>query len=197
MRGWREEDLAPFAALNADPAVMEFMPKVLTRAESDAFAERIRTHLAEHGFGLWALELPGVAPFVGFTGLSVVGFDAPFTRAGTRAAPGPEPHASARTFGASRSGAVVEVGWRLARAHWGRGYAPEAARAAIRHGFEGLGLREIVSFTAVGNLRSRRVMEKLGMRHDPADDFDHPALPHGHPLRRHVLYRIRPPTPAR
>jgi RimJ/RimL family protein N-acetyltransferase len=166
LRDWCDEDLAPFAALNADPAVMEWFPSVLSRTESDAAAARIRVELAERGFGLWAVEAPGVAPFVGFTGLSVPRFSAHFTP-------------------------CVEIGWRMAREHWGRGYAPEAARAALAFGSERLGLAEIVTFTATGNARSRRVMEKLGMTYDPADDFDHPSLPPGHRLRRHVLYRIR------
>ena len=172
LRAWRDEDLAPFAALNADPAVMEYFPAVLSRPESDAAAAHIRAELAERGFGLWAVEAPGVAPFIGFTGLAVPRFEAHFTP-------------------------CVEMGWRLARAHWGRGYAPEAARAALAHGFGALGLDEIVSFTVVGNARSRRVMEKLGMTHAPADDFDHPSLPPGHRLRRHVLYRIRRSNRAR
>ncbi|MEN8158920.1 MAG: GNAT family N-acetyltransferase [Myxococcota bacterium] len=170
MRAWREEDLEPFAALNADAAVMEFMPKRLTRDESEAMVERIDAHFAERGFGLWALEVPGVAPFVGCTGLQAPRFEAHFTP-------------------------CVEVGWRIAREHWGRGYAPEAAREALRYGFEVAGLEKIVSFTSVGNTRSRRVMEKIGMRRDPADDFDHPGLPEGHPLRRHVLYLNRRPAP--
>jgi RimJ/RimL family protein N-acetyltransferase len=145
---------------------MEHFPGTLSRVESDAFATRIRTELTERGFGLWAVEVPDVAPFIGFTGLALARFSAHFTP-------------------------CVEIGWRIAREHWGRGYAPEGARAALAHAFGVLGLDEIVSFTAVGNLRSRRVMEKLGMTHDPADDFDHPSLAPGHPLRRHVLYRIR------
>ena len=165
LRGWRAADRAPFAALNADPAVMEHFPSILTRAESDALVERIDEHFARNGFGMWAVEAPGVADFVGFVGLSIPRFEAPFTP-------------------------CVEVGWRLARQHWGRGYAPEAARAALRFGFERAGLEQIVSFTVPANLKSRRVMEKIGMRRDPADDFDHPSLPEGHPLRRHVLYRI-------
>ena len=165
LRRWRPSDLAPFAALNADPRVMRHFPTTLTRAESDAFAERIEAHFAEKGFGLWAVEVPGEAPFVGFVGLSVPRFEASFTP-------------------------CVEIGWRLAAEHWGRGYAPEAARAALAFGFDKLALREILSFTTVENQPSRRVMEKLGMTHDPADDFDHPALPHGHELRRHVLYRL-------
>jgi RimJ/RimL family protein N-acetyltransferase len=166
LRAWRDEDLAAFAALNADPAVMEYFPSVLSRTESDAFAARIRTELGERGFGLWAVEVPGNAEFIGFTGISVPRFEAPFTP-------------------------CVEIGWRIAKEFWGRGYAPEAAGRALAHGFGALGLDEIVSFTAVANHRSRRVMEKLGMTHDPADDFDHPSLAPGHRLRRHVLYRIR------
>jgi ribosomal-protein-alanine N-acetyltransferase len=169
LRPWREGDLVPFAALNADPEVMEHFPKLLDRAESDAAVARIRAHFDRRGFGLWAVEAPGVAPFVGFVGLADATFEAPFTP-------------------------CVEVGWRLARAHWGRGYATEAARAALRFGFEQVGLDEILSFTAEGNARSRAVMERLGMERSPDDDFDHPALPPGHRLRRHVLYRIaRPP----
>jgi len=152
--------------MSADPVVMEHFPSTLTRAESDAAAARIRAEMAERGFGLWAVEAPGVAPFVGFTGLAVPRFEAHFTP-------------------------CVEVGWRVAREYWGRGFASEAARATLAHGFESLGLDQIVSFTAVGNARSRRVMEKIGMTRDPADDFEHPSLAPGHPLRRHVLYRIR------
>jgi RimJ/RimL family protein N-acetyltransferase len=166
LRGWRESDLAPFAALNADPRVMEHFPSRLTRAESDFAVERIAEHFAHHGFGLWAVEAPGMAAFLGFVGLSVPRFEAAFTP-------------------------CVEVGWRLAREHWGRGFAPEAARAALRFGFEEIGLDEIDSFTVPANTKSRRVMEKIGMGHDPADDFDHPGLPAGHPLQRHVLYRLR------
>jgi RimJ/RimL family protein N-acetyltransferase len=170
LRRWRDADLAPFAALNADPRVAEHLGGPLSRAASDALAERIAAHFARHGFGLWALEVRGGAPFAGFVGLSVPAFAAPFTP-------------------------CVEVGWRLAAEHWGRGYATEAARVALDFGFATLGLDEIVSFTAVANLRSRRVMERLGMTHDPADDFDHPLLPPGHALGRHVLYRL--PRPGR
>ena len=166
LRQWREEDLAPFAALNADPQVMEFFPKALTRAESDAVAGRIREHFARHGFGFWAVEAPGVADLVGFVGLAVPSFEAHFTP-------------------------CVEMGWRLAREHWGRGYATEAAMAALAFGFETLALKEIVAFTVPANIASRRVMGRLGMRRSPADDFEHPALPEGHPLRAHVLYRLR------
>ena len=166
LRPWREADVAPFSALNADPRVMEFFPATLSRAESDAVAERIREGLAARGFGFWAVEVPGVTPFAGFVGLSVPRFEAHFTP-------------------------CVEIGWRLAREHWGRGYATEGARAALDFGFGELGLAEVVAFTVPANARSRAVMEKLGMTHDPADDFDHPSVPEGHPLRRHVLYRVR------
>ena len=166
LRQWRDADLVPFAAMNADPAVMEHFPKLLTRAESDASVERIHTSMRERGFGLWAVEVPGAAPFIGFVGLSVPSFDAHFTPA-------------------------VEVGWRLARGHWGHGYAREAARAAVDYGFATAGLAEIVSFTVPANHRSRAVMEAIGMTHDLADDFDHPRIPADDPLCRHVLYRIR------
>lgn len=164
LRRWREDDKEPFAALNADPVVMEHFPATLSREDSDALAERIEAGFDEHGFGLWAVEADG--EFIGFTGLSVPRFTAPFTP-------------------------CVEIGWRLARSAWGRGYATEAARASLEDGFGRAGLTEVISFTAVQNVRSQAVMGRLGMTHDPADDFDHPALPAGHPLRRHVLYRIR------
>jgi len=168
LRHWRAADRAPFAAMNADPAVMAWFPARLTAAESDALADAIEAHHRTHGFGLWALEIPGVAPFAGFVGLSVPGFIAPFTP-------------------------CVEIGWRLAAAHWGRGYATEAARAALAHAWDVVGLDEVVSFTTADNARSRAVMTRIGMRYDPADDFDHPRLPPGHPLRRHVLYRVARP----
>lgn len=170
LRPWRPEDRAPFAALNADPRVMEWLPGVLDRAQSDQLADRIEAHFATHGYGFWAVELPGEAPFIGFVGLGVPRFTAAFMPA-------------------------VEIGWRLAAAHWGRGYATEAARLALAHGFAprasgGLGLVAVVSYTAPRNERSRAVMERLGMRRDPAEDFDHPLLEEGHKLRRHVLYRL-------
>ncbi len=165
LRPWRDADLPPFADLNADPQVMTFFPAPLTRAESDAAAARIRAHFTEHGFGLWAVEWPGCQDFAGFVGLAVADFPASFTP-------------------------CVEVGWRLARSAQGRGLATEGARAALAFGFRELGLDEIVSFTAVGNAPSRRVMEKLGMRRDPGEDFEHPRVPAGHALRRHVLYRL-------
>ncbi len=165
LRRWRALDRAPFAALNADPRVVEFLSGPLSREASDALVARIEAHFDTHGFGWWAVEIPGVTPFAGFVGLSIPAFSAHFTP-------------------------CVEIGWRLAADCWGGGYATEGARAALDFGFGALGLDEIVSFTVPANLRSRRVMEKLGMGHDPADDFDHPALPEGHALRRHVLYRI-------
>jgi len=166
LRAWRQEDLEPFAALNADPEVMEFLPKCLERHESDALAERFRDQLARRGYGRWAVEIPGVASFIGFVGLNDVNFDVPF-------AP------------------CVEVGWRLAREHWGKGFASEAARASIRFGFEQVGLEEIVSFTVPNNVRSQAVMARVGMSRSAEEDFDHPILPVGHALRRHVLYRIQ------
>jgi RimJ/RimL family protein N-acetyltransferase len=165
LRNWRAADLEPFARLNADPRVMEHFPALLKRAESDVLAARIRAHLEERGFGLWAVEVCGVTPFAGFIGLSVPSFEAHFTP-------------------------CVEVGWRLAAELWGRGYATEGARAALDFGFGRLELGEIVSFTVPANLRSRQVMERLGMRCSPNDDFEHPELPTGHALRRHVLYRV-------
>jgi RimJ/RimL family protein N-acetyltransferase len=166
LRGWRDADREPFARMNADPRVMEYQPALLTRPESDALVDRIEAHFAEHGFGLWAAELQATGEFVGYVGLAVPRFEAHFTP-------------------------CVEIGWRLAAEYWGQGLATEGARAALRDGFDELGLNEIVSFTVPENVRSRRVMEKLGMTHDPADDFEHPLLPEGHPLRRHVLYRMR------
>jgi RimJ/RimL family protein N-acetyltransferase len=145
--------------------VTEFLGRMRDRAASDELLDRVEEHWAMHGFGLWAVERLRDDEFLGFTGLSTPSFDAAFTPA-------------------------VEVGWRFAYHAWGHGYATEAARAALAFGFARLGLQEIVSFTTVANVRSRRVMERLGMRHDPADDFDHPRLDEGHPLRRHVLYRL-------
>ena len=168
LRPWRPADREPFASLNADPVVMEHFAHPLGRAESDRMVDTIEAHYAQRGLRLWAVEVPGEAPFIGYVGLSAPSFDAAFTP-------------------------CVEVGWRLARAAWGHGYATEAARAALEDGFGRLGLGEIVSFTTAGNLRSRRVMERLGMTRDPSDDFDHPNLPAGHPFRRHVLYRLSRP----
>jgi RimJ/RimL family protein N-acetyltransferase len=166
LRPWRESDREPFARLNADPRVMEHFPALQTREESDASVARFEAHRVRHGFCLWALEVKGVAPFVGMVGLNVPRFEAHFTP-------------------------CVEIGWRLAAEHWGHGYAVEGARVALSFAFGELALEEVVSFTTTRNVRSRRVMEKLGMRHDIAGDFDHPGVPEGHPLRRHVLYRLR------
>jgi RimJ/RimL family protein N-acetyltransferase len=165
LRRWRPADREPFAALNADPVVMEHFVSTLSREESDELADRLDDRLNDQGWGVWAVEAPDVAAFIGFVGLNPPRFEAHFTPA-------------------------VEVGWRLARPHWGRGYATEAARAALDVGFGDLAKEEIVSFTTPGNLRSRAVMERLGMSRDPADDFDHPDVRTGHPLRRHVLYRL-------
>jgi RimJ/RimL family protein N-acetyltransferase len=169
LRPWQMADREPFARLNADPRVMEHFSSPLSSDDSDALADRLEAEIAWRGWGLWAVEIPGLAPFAGFIGLSVPSFEAAFTP-------------------------CVEVGWRLAAEFWGAGYATEGASAAIGFGFQTLNLREIVSFTVPGNVRSRRVMERLGMSHDPAHDFDHPSLPVGHPLRRHVLYRLHAPA---
>jgi RimJ/RimL family protein N-acetyltransferase len=166
LRDWRDDDREPFARQNADPAVAEFLGPALDRAASDGLVDRIRAGWARHGFGLWAVERRGDGAFLGFTGLSVPAFDAPFMPA-------------------------VEVGWRLMRDAWGHGYATEAGRAALTFGFRTARLEEIVSFTASVNRRSRAVMERLGMTNDPADDFDHPRLSPGDPLRRHVVYRLQ------
>ncbi len=164
LRPWRETDLPAYAALNADPEVRRWFTGTLTREQSDAQAARLQEHIAAHGFGFWAVEALGDASFIGFVGLQHVAFAAPFAPA-------------------------VEAGWRLSHEHWGQGYATEAARAALAHGFGPLGLVEIVAYAVPGNLASRRVMERIGMRHDAEGDFDHPALPESHPFRRHVLYR--------
>jgi RimJ/RimL family protein N-acetyltransferase len=165
LRQWRDADREAFAAMNSDPRVMQFFRGRLSRAESDAMVDHVQKHFGEHGFGLWAVEVPNVAPFIGFAGLDVPQFSAHFTP-------------------------CVEIGWRLAFAYWGHGYATEAARLALGYGFDTIALAEIVSYTSATNHRSRAVMERLGMRRDPADDFDYPRLPEGHPLRKHVLYRI-------
>ncbi len=165
LRQWRDTDRSPFAALNADPVVMEHFVAPIGRVESDAFVDRQIAKLAGRRYGLWAVEIRGGAPFIGFVGLESPTYETHFTPA-------------------------VEVGWRLACPFWGAGYATEAAGAALGYGFRELGLAQIVSFTATANVRSRAVMERIGMTHDPADDFDHPRIPRGHPLCRHVLYRL-------
>ncbi|CAA9336324.1 MAG: Acetyltransferase, GNAT family [uncultured Nocardioidaceae bacterium] len=163
LRPWTEADREPFAAMGADPEVMRHFPGLLDRAASDAFVDRCMQRFTDQGWGLWVVDRGG---FLGFTGLSPV--------------PPTLPCAPA-----------VEVGWRLARNAWGQGYATEAGRAALSYGFDVLGLDEIVSFTATLNLPSIAVMQRLGMTRDPAEDFDHPGVPVGHPVRRHVLYRLR------
>jgi RimJ/RimL family protein N-acetyltransferase len=165
LRDWHDDDREPWAALNDDPAVMEYFPARMTRAESDSFVDRKQAELDDRGWGLWAAEIRSTGEFIGFIGIQPV--------------PDPIPCAPA-----------VEVGWRVAQSFWGHGYAPEGARAAIDVGFTTLGLDEIVAQTVVKNAKSRRVMEKLGMTRDPADDFDHPLHPEW-PERRHVLYRLR------
>jgi len=165
LRGWQPTDRDPFARMNADPRVMEHFPAPLTGVESDAFVDLITERLAADGWGLWAVERVEDRAFLGFTGLAPIPFDAHFTPA-------------------------IEVGWRLAFEAWGHGYATEAAHAAVTFAFERLGLDELVSMTTPANARSRRVMERLGMTRDPADDFEHPRLPEGHPIRHQVLYRL-------
>ena len=165
LRRWTEADREPFARLNADPRVMEFFPRCLAREESDRIAGQIEGIIEERGFGFWAAELTGNGTFIGFIGLSVPAFEAHFTP-------------------------CVEIGWRLAAEYWNRGLATEGATAAVSHAFGVLGLSELVSFTAEINVPSRRVMEKIGMTRDPTEDFDHPNVPAGHRLRRHVLYRL-------
>ena len=159
LRGWRDDDRQAFHAVNSDPNVMATLGPVMTRAESDAFMNRIINHFAEHGFGVWCVEFDGIV--LGYTGFMV-----PWFRDG------------------------VEIGWRIRSDHWGRGIAPEAARECLRHGFDDIDFDEIISFTAVTNTNSRRVMHKIGLEYDPAADFDHPSVPEGNPLRPHVLYRL-------
>jgi RimJ/RimL family protein N-acetyltransferase len=164
LRQWRESDRAPWAAMNADPAVREHFPGLLTRQQSDEALDRMAAQLDERGWGLWAVDRDGA--FLGFTGLLPVDAALPFAPA-------------------------VEIGWRFARDAWGHGYATEAARAVVAFAFDELGLKELVSMTATSNTRSMAVMERLGMTRDASDDFEHPAVPEGHPVRPHVLYRLR------
>ena len=166
LRQWRDADREPLAALNADSVVMEHFPAPLTRAESDAMVDRHTARIDADGYGLWAVEVRDAGEFIGFVGLARPTFETAFTP-------------------------CTEIGWRLARSAWGRGYATEAARAALDVAFGPVGLDEVLSWTFEGNLPSRAVMERLGMTRDPADDFDHPRLPEGDRFRRHVLYRFR------
>jgi RimJ/RimL family protein N-acetyltransferase len=163
LRQWRASDREPFATLNADPRVMEFFPSLLTRAESDAMADRYESIIQERGWGFWAAESKDIGEFIGFIGLHIPSDLLPFSP-------------------------CVEIGWRLAFEHWGKGLASAAASRALHVAFESLGLEEIVSFTAVGNCRSRAVMERLGMRE--SGTFDHPQVPKDSPLRLHSLYRL-------
>lgn len=165
LRDWRDSDLDAFAAMAEDPEVMEHLPPIADRMVSDGIAAWLRQNLAENGFGRWAVELPGEAGFIGLVGLVETGFEAHFTPA-------------------------IEIGWRLARPYWGRGYAQEAAQAALDFGFGEIGFHDIVAYTTPDNLRSLQLMARLGMSHDPADDFDHPDLPEGDKMRRLVLYRL-------
>jgi len=165
LRQWKDGDREPFAALNSDPVVMEHFPALMTREQSDALVDRLEASLTQRGYGLWALEVLATRRFIGFTGLADVRFEAAFLPA-------------------------VEIGWRLSKDAWGNGYATEAARAALTYAFGSAGLEEVVSFTATTNKPSQRVMERIGMTHDEAGDFDHPGIEAGHRLERHVLYRI-------
>jgi RimJ/RimL family protein N-acetyltransferase len=162
MRGWRESDLAPWAAMNADPQVRRYLGQLLTFEQASAWVLNFQDDLDRYGFGLWALEVRASGEFIGFTGLNTIDEELPFTG--------------------------VEIRWRLARSAWGHGYATEAALAALEYGFDTLGLPEIVAVTVAGNLRSRAVMERIGMTGDPAEDFDDADVEEG-PLRRQVVYR--------
>jgi 3-dehydroquinate dehydratase/shikimate dehydrogenase len=165
LRQWRQEDFEPFAKMNADPRVREHFAATLSREESNASAQLFFDLIEKNGYGLWAVTVPGVADFIGFIGLHPVSCETHFTPA-------------------------IEIGWRLAEEFWGKGYATEGAKEALRFAFETIQLNEVVAYTVLANKRSRAVMEKLGMTYNPEDDFDHPTLPEGHPKRRHALYRI-------
>lgn len=166
LRRWTANDIAPFAALNADPVVMERFPSTLTLDQTKSFVAAAEAHFEREGFGLWAAELIETGEMIGFVGLSIPKFEAHFTP-------------------------CVEIGWRLAHKHWGQGFAPEGAHEVLNDGFTRLKLEQIVSFTSTLNSNSIRVMEKIGMKRDPSEDFDHPRVEEGHHLRRHVLYRIK------
>ena len=168
LRPWTQQDYPAFAQLNGNAQVREFFPKALTSQESDAEADRIQQHFATHGFGFWAVQTHDAPQFIGMVGLWRPGFDAHFTP-------------------------CVEIGWRLMPHVWGLGYATEAARRVLAYGFTELGLSQVVAMTVPANVRSQRIMQKLGMTHNPADDFDHPKVEPVSPLLRHVLYRIDAP----
>lgn len=165
LRTWTPEDVGPMAEISQDPQVMRYFPALQNLKQTQQLIEKVMAHYREHGFTLYALELKSDGTFIGFTGLLTPDFEAHFTPA-------------------------VEIGWRLASAYWGRGYATEAARCVLHHAFMDIGLEEVVSFSAVANAQSRRVMEKIGLHHNPKDDFDNPKLAADSPLRRHVLYRL-------
>ena len=167
LRPWKDTDLPPFAAMNADPRVRRFFPSLLTREESDASVTRFLESHQHDDFGFLAAELRENSQFIGLIGMQAMKFALP--RVAQPAA---------------------EIGWRLTPEVWGRGLATEGARTVLQFAFEQLRLTEVVAFTVPANLASRRVMEKLGMTHDPHDDFDHPLIEDGHPMQRHVLYRI-------
>jgi RimJ/RimL family protein N-acetyltransferase len=171
LREWRNTDVDPFAAMNSDPRVMQYFPETYSEERTRRFVARIEACWSERGYGLWAVERQDTGRFIGYVGLWPATFPAHVTPA-------------------------VEVGWRLAADQWGHGYATEAARASLGYGFDTVGLDEIVSFTSGLNVRSWRVMERLGMRRDASGDFEHPNVPEGHPVRPHVLYRIRRETRA-
>lgn len=168
LRQWQESDAEPFAAMVADPQVMEFFPSTMTREKSDEMRTRCRDMLTERGWGIWAVELRETGGFIGFVGLHTPGYDLPFTP-------------------------CVEIAWRLKRDAWGKGYCTEAARAVLDAGFNQLGLKEIVAYTALPNVRSEAVMKKLGMVCSPKENFMHPMLEEGHWLREHCLYRLPRP----
>jgi RimJ/RimL family protein N-acetyltransferase len=166
LRPLQESDRNAFSRMNADPRVMEFFAAPLSHAESDALIDRIQAHMRQHGFSFFAAELRASGELIGMVGLAHVPFEAHFTP-------------------------CVEIGWRLVPEHWNSGLATEGACECLRYASRELSLTEVVAFTVPANQRSRRVMEKLGMSYDPADDFEHPRIPEGHPLRKHVLYRTR------
>lgn len=172
LREWQDGDNEAWFAMNADPRVMEFFPHPYHREQADEVAARLRAQLDRDGYGWWVAEIKRGSPFAGVVALQDVPFQAAFTPA-------------------------KEIGWRFAHAFWGRGYATEAAAAALSFAFDELGWSEVVAMTAALNVRSQRVMQRLGMTHDPADDFDHPRIAQGHPLRPHVLYRVTSPSRAR
>lgn len=166
LRRWKPSDAHPFFLINSDPKVMRFMFKILNHEESDRIIQKIEDHFDVHGFSFWALETKDTQQFIGFTGLAIPSFISHFTP-------------------------CVEIGWRLAKNYWGKGFATEAAKAALHYGFTTAGLKEIVSFTAPINLPSIAVMERIGMKRNPVENFDHPNLPQGHPLQKHILYRLK------